>query len=395
MSDIEPVRSIQVGRSNSDTYVDDVYWRLVLSGKYSHVATSTWRYTTAIDGAALTKAGFKVHASRWSGVRSLRAIVTAENTAISFNWTNEGYIVVDVCALEMDLAKATLVKLQKAFVPEEPKDEQVRVTFWYNTSGDGPIRKERPLDAPAWDEVASNYPVTVREQVAPLMDEKWRPDASGRLLLWQGLPGTGKTYAIRALAHSWKTWCDTSYITDPERLLADSSYLMEVLLHGSDADEDRLYFEDVEDAIENHRTLNAKPADPKWHLVILEDAGELLTKDAKMQTGQSLSRLLNFADGFLGQGLRVMTLITTNETIGDLHEAVSRPGRCASLVEFERFKAPEAIDWLTAKGQTKPNITSDQTLAQLYAHLRGETMRRSRSRQTGFARTRTVGFATV
>ena len=68
--------------------------------------------------------------------------------------------------------------------------------------------------------------------------------------------------------------------------------------------------------------------------VPFEDADELLRADAKRATGQSLSRLLNVADGFIGQGVNAIVHITANEPLGRLHPAVVRPGRCLAEVEF-------------------------------------------------------------
>ena len=48
--------------------------------------------------------------------------------------------------------------------------------------------------------------------------------------------------------------------------------------------------------------------------------------DAKERTGQALSRFLNVVDGLIGQGLRLLVLVTSNEELGKLHPAVSRPG---------------------------------------------------------------------
>ena len=42
--------------------------------------------------------------------------------------------------------------------------------------------------------------------------------------------------------------------------------------------------------------------------------------------GQGLSRLLNVSDGLLGEGLRAVVLVTTNEPLRRLHPAVVRPG---------------------------------------------------------------------
>jgi hypothetical protein len=104
---------------------------------------------------------------------------------------------------------------------------------------------------------------------------------------------------------------------------------------------------------------------------VLEDADELLRADAKRETGQALSRLLNVADGFLGQGVRVLVLITTNEPIGRLHPAVVRPGRCLAEVEFSPLTAAEGAAFLgTGRGREVEGLT----LAELFQR-RGDLTR--------------------
>src|SRR5205807_6983877 len=107
--------------------------------------------------------------------------------------------------------------------------------------------------------------------------------------------------------------------------------------------------------------------DERWRLLVLEDTGELLSPDAKDRTGQGLSRLLNVADGLLGQGLRVLVLVTTNEPVGSLHPAVSRSGRCLSNVEFPAFSGQEADAWLESRGAS--GDSTSRTLASLFARL--------------------------
>ena len=91
----------------------------------------------------------------------------------------------------------------------------------------------------------------------------------------------------------------------------------------------------------------------------------MLAADAKERTGQGLSRLLNTVDGLIGQGLRVLVLVTTNETLRSLHPAVSRPGRCASQIEFTAFSAEEAAEWLARHGAEASRHAA--TLASLFA----------------------------
>ena len=116
---------------------------------------------------------------------------------------------------------------------------------------------------------------------------------------------------------------------------------------------------------------------------MLEDTGELLTPDAKSIIGQGLSRFLNVVDGLIGQGLRILVLVTTNEEIKSLHPAVSRPGRCAADIEFGPLSPEEAEIWLTARGIDGEPAES-RLLASLYAAAEGFDPSRPRA-SAGFA----------
>jgi hypothetical protein len=111
-----------------------------------------------------------------------------------------------------------------------------------------------------------------------------------------------------------------------------------------------------------------------WRVLLLEDTGELLSADARARMGQGLSRFLNVVDGLIGQGLRVLVLVTTNEEIRALHPAVARPGRAAANVEFVPLQPAEASAWLEHQGLDSA-AREPVTLAELYARLaraRGE-----------------------
>ena len=182
-----------------------------------------------------------------------------------------------------------------------------------------------------------------------------RPER-GRLILWRGEPGTGKSHALRALVRAWAPWCSAHFIMDPEELLGrGGAYMLDVLTwDGDDAD--------------------------RWRLLILEDAGELIAADARAITGDALSRLLNVTDGLLGQGTRTMLLITTNEPVGRLHPATRRPGRCLADIEFTPLTRAEANAWLAARGRER-RVDRPTTLAELFAET-------SESRVEAPARTR-------
>lgn len=262
---------------------------------------------------------------------------------------------VTVYAKTHDMASEVFGYIVAYFPEKEPiSDTEIKMSFWYNTNN-GPSRVDRNIEVPVWSDVADNYAASTVDGLSVLMDDNFRPSHGGQLLLWRGEPGTGKTYALRALCQKWQNWCSFDYVIDADRFFgADSSYLMNIITESKSQE----YYNDDDDEY----TIS----DTEWRLLILEDAGELLALDARDRVGQALSRLLNLVDGLIGQGLKLLVLITTNEDLNDLHPAVSRPGRTASLIEFDKLTYQEARQW--AK---KRNITVDQkqhySLADLYS----------------------------
>lgn len=278
---------------------------------------------------------------------------------VSLRRTAVNIVTVSVAAHSSDEAHAIISDWRKKF-PKAPETESdfINVQFWF-MSEDGPQSRMRRLVAPTWDEIKGNYTAAhgVQSAIAQLMH--FKPSSSGQLLLWHGVPGTGKTYALRALARAWRKWCSFSYVTDPEKLFGSrADYLMATLLQNDDDPDDD------DDRIDGGR----------WRLLILEDAGEMLVPDARQQVGQGLSRLLNLVDGLLGQGLRVLVLVTTNEPVGKLHPAISRAGRCASNVEFLPLTFDEGRRWLLDHGMPMEQMvgvkTLNTTLASLYEKLK-------------------------
>jgi Domain of unknown function (DUF5925)/ATPase family associated with various cellular activities (AAA) len=270
---------------------------------------------------------------------------------------------------------AVFERIERLFPPPDPSSShEVPVTFWMYTP-QGPRPSWRPIAVPAWDEIESNYSARTSDQLAGLMSG-FQPARGGQLLLWHGDAGTGKTFALRALAWEWREWCQIHYIVDPDSFFGEhADYLMSVLLeppfpmmvggerYGPSVAVGML--QDLEDL-----ESEGEDDDRLWRLLVMEDTGELLSADARERTGQGLSRFLNVVDGLIGQGLRVIVLVTTNEEIKKLHPAVARPGRCAANVMFDYLTRDEASGWLSAHGIDEESRGS-RTLASLYAQAEG------------------------
>ena len=219
--------------------------------------------------------------------------------------------------------------------------EMVAVSFW-SRGNRGPREIVRKLEAPTWADSSANYPAHTRSALKPLMTDVRAALARGRLLLWHGEPGTGKTTALRTLARENSRSIQLEYVLDPEAFFGmESGYYVDVLF---------------DQAVEADKT----------RLLVLEDCDELLSVDAKLRAGQGLARLLNLVDGLIGHGLRVAVLITTNEPLGGFHQAVTRPGRCGAAVGFDLFDNQEAAEWMAANEVI--GVTPDRcSLADLFA----------------------------
>lgn len=279
--------------------------------------------------------------------RGVWSVVRLAEGAVALVEISRGSATVEVAAADRSMVDGRCRDLADQLGACEEAEDEVPVTFWALGSH-GPKSARRRIKAPSWSEMTANYEQSTGLDVAKLITS--RVPSGGRLILWHGEPGTGKTNALRALARVWSDWCSTHFVTDPEAFLGSgTSYLLDVLTSDSSS---------------------MDPQTPSWKMVVLEDAGELLTADAHERTGQALSRLLNVTDGLLGQGMQVIVLVTTNEPLRKLHPAIQRPGRCWKEIEFLPLSEHEANQWLAAH-DSGTRVTQPVAIADLYAVLRG------------------------
>ncbi len=264
-----------------------------------------------------------------------------------------------VAAVDEDACEAAMAALRAATPADSSVEERVPVSFWW-LEQHGPQELGRMMPAPSWQDIALNYSSRTQRSLAPMISWDAAPTRGGRLILWQGAPGTGKTTAVRALAREWREWADFQFITDPELFLHTPSYLLGAIA-------------------EKRRPVHAS----RWRVLVLEDSGEFLAPDAKQLAGQALSRLLNVCDGVLGQATRSLVLVTTNEPLRTLHPALARPGRCLAEVEFRELEREEIVRWCNERDIPAPAART-VALADLFAHAEGRTRARP-EQQFGFA----------
>ena len=158
--------------------------------------------------------------------------------------------------------------------------------------------------------------------------------------IMQGLPGTGKTSYLRYLVHELRKTHRFYY-------LPTSVY--PVLMAPAAVD-----FWVTENVIHERFTK----------VVVIEDAESLLMQRAS-DNQESVSNLLNIADGFLGEFLKLHVICTINAPVEKLDPAITRPGRLIASRRFRRLTAAEA-QRLAAAREISLQPQEDYSLAEVY-----------------------------
>jgi hypothetical protein len=327
------------------------------TGLLAHQATSSLPGLITLDDAT-NATGFAVvrtyiaTSTRWS------ACLEGEDVLVSVTVSSAGTQL--VCAAPCAQRAREVLDLFEGLgaIPTDIVPGKVPMSFCFFT-GSSVSSRSRTIEAPPWSEINDNYSERVASSLQALTLLE-RPAGLGRIILLHGPPGTGKTTAIRSLAQSWQAWCDTTFVMDPEQLFTNPNYLQSLVI-----DDDYSY-------ISEEDPDTSKP--DRWRLFIIEDADEIISADAKARSGQALSRLLNLADGIIGQGLQSMFLITTNEPMKHLHPAVTRPGRCIDDIDVGTLTKAEANAWLSAHGAPATITTATISLAELFEKVSGRAV---------------------
>lgn len=192
-------------------------------------------------------------------------------------------------------------------------------------------------------------------------EEAWLKQLQSRasgLTILHGPPGCGKTSYLRGLLTQLVNQYKLCYVpVSQAEILSDARYVGFWLESRGDNDRKKI--------------------------VILEDAEELLLpRDSGSR--DKVSTLLNVADGFIGDFLKVQVIATTNAPVGNLDPAIMRPGRLMGLREFRRLTRSEAERLAQAKHLSLPD-QRDYSLAEIYCPSPSATGSDNQPRKFGFA----------
>lgn len=191
-----------------------------------------------------------------------------------------------------------------------------------------------------------NYTDAVLESVDHVIADLNATDPCGRVILFDGPPGTGKTRAIMSL---------------PDVVPRGLFVMIPSGMIGSMSSPGFL-----------NLLLTEKPEDGPLVLIV-EDADEAIT-ERKSGSPDALSSILNMSDGIYGQILDIRILASTNAPITSLDQAVTRPGRLCRRVEIGALPSTQAnAIYLRLTGKPGPFAEGHFiTLAEIYLEASGK-----------------------
>ena len=189
-----------------------------------------------------------------------------------------------------------------------------------------------PEAVKAWDRVASD-----------LQSE----DPNGRIAIFHGPPGTGKTHLIRGFMSAGIN--GTFVIIPPKEIgnIGDPE-MIDLLIEIQDDYEGRI-------------------------ILVIEDADEILST-RKATSMSALANALNLGDGLMGDAVNAFIIATTNSPLGEIDPAILRPGRLSVISEVPNLPTAQAQEVFKSIGGggdlPSSNAVESYSLAEIYAAAR-------------------------
>lgn len=260
--------------------------------------------------------------------------VLLEINSSSFPGSKRGKVYIDAISTNPKAIKQIEKTLNSIFI-----EEGIVLKETFSILMPGPFGLyERSVTKPEYPLITENYNPKVAEGFKEIKSVLKTDDLSGRFILLEGPPGTGKTYFLRALMSEIE---DTKFIIVPQSKDTDISNpdLITLLLGQS----------------EGRRVV-----------LILEDADTLI-RPRSQSTTAAVSSLLNLTDGIIGLALDLVIIATTNAEIHEIDSALLRPGRLLKRLEIGLLDTKQAQKiYKRIAGKDPKPFKTEVSLAEIY-----------------------------
>lgn len=157
------------------------------------------------------------------------------------------------------------------------------------------------------------------------------------LMLFHGLPGTGKSTIIKQLINA---------VCEDKKVIYLPSFMMENL-----ANPDFITF----------------LMDHKESILVLEDAEACLMNRDEDYGAQAVSNLLNMTNGLLNDAMKLQVIATFNMDKSKIDKALLRPGRLLNKWEFNALSKEESLELVKFLGKEEEiDVKGKMTVSEIY-----------------------------
>ena len=172
-------------------------------------------------------------------------------------------------------------------------------------------------------------------------------NATKGLVLFHGIPGTGKTYYIRHLLRKMAANKKVVIYMPPNMVdhLVEPAFMTFI-----------------------SRRIKSWASDGNFCVLLIEDAEPLLARRQEGVRIQGITNLLNMSDGILNDMLNLQIICTFNVDLKKLDNALLRPGRLIARKEFKPLSEIDA-NVLAQRLGIKHHFTSPVALGEIYSML--------------------------
>lgn len=240
--------------------------------------------------------------------------------------------------------KEYIVKCTVERIPDKPEIYMVEVT----AKGEFQLQSHAVREDFEIDDLDIQYGYGFEKFHKELMGRFQRENQG--LVLFHGIPGTGKTYYIRHLLKEMSEANKIVIYMPPNMVdyLVDPSFMTFL-----------------------HQTVASHSEDGQFCVLLIEDAEPLLAARHTETRIQGVTNLLNMTDGLLNDMLKLQIICTFNVELQQLDAALLRPGRLIARKEFKALGEIEA-NLLAQSLGIKHHFTAPATLSEIYAKLKNK-----------------------
>jgi len=209
-----------------------------------------------------------------------------------------------------------------SFLFQRPEENEGKAYVLVSDPHQGLITRELGLVATPL--IMGNYIESIHEELKVVIKDLNSPVPQGRLVILEGEAGCGKTFYIRSLIEEVPS---AFFVVVPPAMvknLGDPAFVPTLLNLKSRHQATAVLMD--EELPQKYGPL----------VLIIEDADECLVKRGA-DNMSSISSILNFTSGILGELLDIRIIATTNAPKTEFDPALERSGRLSSHVHFEKL----------------------------------------------------------